>query len=589
MAAIQMLVCWHHFMNSHVLTDMQATLLRYLDLTKSFPVQAPLSYTTVKTIRPDFEVTPSLLNQTLSQAGEFWYSKDSLFLYAGFGKTGAPNIPTNGLTYYNTTSQKWGVKQVGGGDYNAGERYEGSFTSVPDQGLAFHLGGDFNTPSPGLLTFNISNPNTPRWTNQTLGNSTQGLPVPVTLQGVMTYLPVGESGILLEMGGYNQRALTFAKGGFWPTNDLDKVNIFDIASQTWLQMPITGNKPPQLDAFCLGVVPSPDKSSFQVYLYGGWNLGQGRAYSDVYILAVPSFRWIKVTSTNDPEGYGIPRYGRYRHKCAVWKDTQMFVLGGLVKSGTNEIQGVANCTNIPPIRVFDTAQLIWKTTFDPSPSTPYSVPKIVSDVIGGNASGGATIKSPFGGWPSAQLETIFSKMPSTPSPTSVPLVYRPIASSKSRLPVGAIASIAIASFFVLFFAALAFFWRRRAHKRAAQAARDAATVTVNWSTDSKHPSNLQSSYASEMPSPVQLPQEGSGTQRFPGELQGSEAGAELEGEGIIAELSAGDIGPLPEEGRPGGRSRAERWLAENPNNGTLVEPSASAVWVEQKRKALGHP
>jgi len=52
----------------------------------------------------------------------------------------------------------------------------------------------------------------------------------------------------------------------------------------------SGDIPDQRVDFCSTVSLSADDSSFQITIYGGWNLFEGNAFEDVYVLAIPSFR-----------------------------------------------------------------------------------------------------------------------------------------------------------------------------------------------------------------------------------------------------------------------------------------------------------
>ena len=144
-------------------------------------------------------------------------------------------------------------------------------------------------------------------------------------------------------------------------------------------------------------------SSTNVYLYGGQNLipaGSQEQYDDMWILTVPSFTWIKVDTNNQ----SVPP-ARAGHTCHIW-DGQMIVVGGYV--GQN-----ISCDS-PGIYVFDASGLKWQNQFKAlsggntqnqqasqsknntglSGSYGYQVPGLVQSVIGGHASGGATVTAP---------------------------------------------------------------------------------------------------------------------------------------------------------------------------------------------------
>ncbi|MCJ1424703.1 hypothetical protein MMC29_002591 [Sticta canariensis] len=133
-----------------------------------------------------------------------------------------------------------------------------------------------------------------------------------------------------------------------------------------------------------------------------------KKFEDVFILTVPSFRWIKVNHKDDFEATAGSK-GRNRHRCIIYKDAQMIVLGGSVMFDNDVGKDQSSCDNkaYPPLRVLDTSSYTWKKWFDPS--IEYRVPDIVTNVIGGNANGSANLTEPEGGWGFTDLQTIFSQ------------------------------------------------------------------------------------------------------------------------------------------------------------------------------------
>jgi hypothetical protein len=153
-------------------------------------------------------------------------------------------------------------------------------------------------------------------------------------------------------------------------------------------------------------------------MFGGQNLQPYKdqvQYDDMWILSIPSFTWIEVNSTSQ-----VP-YARAGHTCHIW-DGQMIVVGGYV---SKEI----SC-DYPGIYVFNMSSLEWGDQFtaltgeralqpfdgsEKSPGNPlaqqanqrgfdpkaglegsygYAVPVPVQQVIGGEATGGATLTAP---------------------------------------------------------------------------------------------------------------------------------------------------------------------------------------------------
>ena len=93
--------------------------------------------------------------------------------------------------------------------------------------------------------------------------------------------------------------------------------------------------------------------------------------SQVSVYDIDSNTWYYVTAS-----------GRAHHRCAIYNDAQMIVLGGSGRFGTTpQVNETACSSEFQPIRVLDTSTYSWQQTFDPS--VKYRVPSVVTDVIGG--------------------------------------------------------------------------------------------------------------------------------------------------------------------------------------------------------------
>jgi hypothetical protein len=183
-----------------------ANRLYYLDLTTSFPVEQSISTAYLKSVEVRDNLTPRITAQAATNGGEFWYDNTTIYLYAGIttpkNADGGNFTGDNVLAAYNTSTNSWETVTVEGGDFDFGNRVSASYASDPQSGLSFHLGGEFDVETPGLVEFNASNPSHPTWVNQTNGG-TAGVPVPDVLEGSMAFLPYGDEGILIQLGGYN--------------------------------------------------------------------------------------------------------------------------------------------------------------------------------------------------------------------------------------------------------------------------------------------------------------------------------------------------------------------------------------------------
>ena len=147
-------------------------------------------------------------------------------------------------------------------------------------------------------------------------------------------------------------------------------------------MTATGDVPLNRSNFCSVISASPDDSSFQITLYGGYNHQKKAALSDVYVLAIPAFIYINIASAYNVEARS--NAGRYQMTCALHGDRQMMVLGGaIILDGNNVVVNAETCNSSwAAIRQLDTTTFEWQGDHKPV-SNPYAVPDQVSKVIGG--------------------------------------------------------------------------------------------------------------------------------------------------------------------------------------------------------------
>ena len=137
------------------------------------------------------------------------------------------------------------------------------------------------------------------------------------------------------------------------------------------------------DSFCSVLSASQSDSSFQMTIYGGWDIKVNQAVEDIYVLSIPAFRWVKVEDTGNIERLlSNQSVGRAGHTCALYKNRQMIVLGGdLHIDGT--VQNDKSCNkSYPTIRVLDVSNFTWQPQFSPMYDA-YTIPDRVQEVIGG--------------------------------------------------------------------------------------------------------------------------------------------------------------------------------------------------------------
>ncbi|KAI9769545.1 MAG: hypothetical protein M1840_004023 [Geoglossum simile] len=356
--------------------------------------------------------------------GYLWHSNYSLFLYGGLFSDKPSTVPTSfSLWEYDVGSSSWKehtnpTTSAGNGSDPGGQPVqraaEGAGCSIPELGRGYFLGGHLDGYTtvgwsqsiprvylkslleftfPGFQNDGIEElaggkaaPSEGIWRNITRGGLQESAGFPERADGILVYISgFGKQGIAVGMaGGTND---TF--------NEMNIVDIYDIANSIWYKQATRGPTPGTRVNPCAVVASAADGSSFEIYMYGGQNLvpyGSQIQYNDMWILTVPSFTWINVSMS----GQSNPP-GRAGHTCDIW-NAQMVVVGGYV--------GQSLSCDSPGIYVFDLSELTWSTSFTSlsgsnegtpgqgSASRGYRVPRIVQSVIGGNSLGGATVTRP---------------------------------------------------------------------------------------------------------------------------------------------------------------------------------------------------
>ena len=389
-----------------------------LDVTKTWQISSPSMNGLPQPSGP-----PPVAN------GYLWNSLGSLFLYGGEYSDHPVTSPSPAAVWeYNIGTKSWNQHsnpQTAAGtnadpaDQPVQMAAEGAGISVPELGRGWYFGGHLDGYTtagwsqsiarvylkslieytfPGYSNTGLSNSQTAgsdgAWRNVTQGGLQESAGFTERADGVLVYVPgYGQDGMILGLAGGTNATFT----------EMNVIDVFDVASSTWYKQSTTGTSPPIRVNPCAVAASAPDGSSTNIYLYGGQNLipaGQQTQFDDMWILTIPSFTWIQV----DTSGQSVPP-ARAGHSCNIW-DGQLIVVGGYV--GPN-----ISCDS-PGIYVFDASQLKWQNQFtsltggDPtnqqaaqaqnssglSGSYGYEVPAAVQSVIGGHASGGATITAP---------------------------------------------------------------------------------------------------------------------------------------------------------------------------------------------------
>lgn len=372
---------------------------------------------------PTFQSQPRPSNLPAVAHGFLWNSPDTLFLYGGSfaDNPAATPVPPFSMWSYNIPSSSWeehpSPQTV---DNVPVERAaEGAGVNIPSLGRGLYFGGhlDYLTTAgwnigiariylKSLLEFTfpgVSNPQINNgepagpdgsWRNITEGGIQESAGFTERADGILVYVPgYGEQGIVLGLAGGTDDTFT----------QMNVIDVYDIAGETWYKQATSGPSPEVRVNPCAVAASAADGSSVQVYVYSGQKLLPFKSQeqiNDMWILSIPSFTWIEVDMST--QSAPPPRSG---HTCHIW-NSQMVVVGGYV--------GTELSCDAPGAYVFDTSSLQWKNEYtalegsndlnqqkaqenDPfalQGSYGYAVPDAVQKVIGGDARGSATVTSP---------------------------------------------------------------------------------------------------------------------------------------------------------------------------------------------------
>jgi hypothetical protein len=81
---------------------------------------------------------------------------------------------------------------------------------------------------------------------------------------------------------------------------MSEISIYDIETASWHLQTASGapNNETMVPADrwdgCSVLAPSPDNSSYNIYIAHGQSPTGGNSYDDVWVLLIPSFTWVKL-------------------------------------------------------------------------------------------------------------------------------------------------------------------------------------------------------------------------------------------------------------------------------------------------------
>ncbi|KAJ2897480.1 Kelch repeat-containing protein-like protein 5 [Zalerion maritima] len=400
-----------------------------------------------------------------------------LYLFGGEYEDGQPPATYN-LYSYDTWYNEWhsfgqpditGLYSVSyGAGVSVSERGEGYYYGgYISNATTAGWGGDY-TPTTGIIRYTYDDNS---WSNST------GPPDEIPrAEGVMVYIPAGDGGMLVYFGGIQDPY----RNGTFMAQPMEQIFVFDTVSSKWYSQNATGTVPEYRRRFCAGAIWAEDRSSYNIYLYGGLGFGDEFAgFDDVYILSLPSFTWIKYYPL-DREGTGD--YPHHSLSCNVVSDSQMLIIGGSFPTAdicdSETVWGTHNLDLgkqlAPPA--------IW-AAYD-NEMTDYQVPEDIYTVIGGDGGGGATVTAPVSGFEANDLNVLLTRTATAPDrsitegrvdprptpgdeePTTAPTDEAEGGGGGADLGTGAIAGIAVGGAVALaLVAAGIFFLLRRRNKK----------------------------------------------------------------------------------------------------------------------------
>ena len=268
----------------------------------------------------------------------------------------------------------------------------GAVASVPEKNLGFFLGGIIENrtdtafaDAPGYLVLQDSFLHFDSSSRSFVNNTAPELGH-IAL-GSLVYIPdMGNDGILVYLGG------AIGPSGWVPYHtidgmtlrDLGMVWVYDIHNSQWYSQKTSGKTPERRISACTVVIPSQDKTSWNIFLHGGGSLGgnTGKVYGDTWVLSLPSFQWVLVDQGGDP---------KFEHTCHVIKGNQMLVVGGRDKLQDFEGTPTTNyiwdprrwsCLKQGVISSMNLNTFEWGTEV-PAKEALYEVNSLITELIGG--------------------------------------------------------------------------------------------------------------------------------------------------------------------------------------------------------------
>lgn len=185
-----------------------------------------------------------------------------LYQFGGeFADTSPP--PLQGLHAYDLLSDTWDHFTLSDKERAASIRRTsyGAGVSIPERGEGYWYGGWLSNSSeegwegPRAATSYMIKyeMDTNRWTN-TSGPDSVG-----RAEGAIVYIPAGDAGLLVYMGGVMDSG-----NGSVSWQPMDEILVYDVLSFKWYKQKASGDVPEERSRFCAGVTWAEDRSSYDM-------------------------------------------------------------------------------------------------------------------------------------------------------------------------------------------------------------------------------------------------------------------------------------------------------------------------------------
>ncbi|KAJ5357420.1 hypothetical protein N7541_004578 [Penicillium brevicompactum] len=352
--------------------DASNNYLVTLDLTSSFSTSEGKNY---KMTKIDTDV-PKIKDMAL------WSKADNTTLYQ-YGGRFLENITNENTIWTYSVDDKTWAKQDG--TIQPTRLEYGVYTNAPAIQAGYWIGGYQGSGT----TVSITDSTKDYATGLIQLNTTTGMytsldgPYEAVEEGSLSYVPVGDMGILVYIGG-DVPSIKDGINATMSSNSWDHVQVYDIAGAKWYNQSTTGTAASRTQ-FCASVQHDESSSSYQIYVLGGADLSSKDTILDVNYLSIPSFKWYSAAPLEE---------ARMTLTCVTY-GRQIFGIGGRQAWADD---GEAGCYDAPAF-IYDAQSEASRSSFDPGLSS-FSLSSSTSKDIEASPTPSA--------WASSDLRTLFS-------------------------------------------------------------------------------------------------------------------------------------------------------------------------------------